>query len=123
LEKPKPTNLMVEELLIIIQVIKLSMDISIMDIFKVEDSFILTVEIIILDNSEEIKNKEEEFINGLEKMLILMKENSKTAKETERVFFGGQMVVDIKVISKMEFNLVMVLCIAKIIKNNIKEIG
>ena len=77
--------------------IKLYMEISIMDNFKVQVNFIFLQETTIQDNLKWIKKMVEVYINGQVKSQIHMKDNLKQEKEMEEELFGGQMEVNIKV--------------------------
>ena len=61
--------------------IKLYMEISIMDNFKVQVNFTFQQEITIQDNSKWIKKMVEVYINGQVKSQIHMKDNLKQEKE------------------------------------------
>lgn len=94
-----------------------------MDFIKDAVKFISLIKTIILAILKKIKNKEEGFINGIVVMVIYMKENFKTVKEMEKVYFYGPMEADMKVFSKMVYKMVLGLCIEKMEVNNMKEIG
>ena len=84
--------------------IKSSMETSIMVNLKVMASYILLLEIIMLDSSDLTKKKAEVYTHGLEKKVMFMKVNLKEAKEMVKGLFGGQMAVGTKVNSEMEFS-------------------
>lgn len=67
-----------------------------------KDSFTLQQEIITLENSDLIKNKEEVFILGLARKATFIKESSKEGKEMEEELSGGQMAAGTREISEME---------------------
>jgi len=94
-----------------------------MDNYKVMGNYILPLEIIMLENSNLIKNKGEVYIDGQVNSLISMKENSNLVKEMAGEHFGGRMVVGMKETLKMEFNVVKVPFTDKAVIKSIKEVG
>jgi len=83
--------------------IKLSTDNSIMVSLKVRENFTLQLETTMLVNLDLIKRKVEEFILGLEKKAMFIKDSLRREKEMVEVLFGGQMEAGMKEISEMVF--------------------
>jgi len=73
------------------------MDNFIMVNWRVKDSYILQLEIIISANLDLIKNKGGVFIIGLGKRVMFMKESLKLGNEMEGEHFGGVMEVGMRV--------------------------
>jgi len=69
--------------------------------WKAKENFTLQLEITMWANSDLIKRKAEEFILGLAKKAMFMRDNSKQEKEMGEVLSGGQMVAGMREISGM----------------------
>ena len=76
-----------------------------------------------MDSSDLIKNKAAEYIIGLEKKVMCMKDNLKLEKETEKEHSGGVTEAGMKDNLETEFNLDGEFYIERVDIDNMKEIG